>query len=99
MIAHETKHRRTITDGITVYSGYAKELADNGLQADARIGLCIAPAIGQFDEIIYLTTNGDCVLVGWLEDDEFVACDDWKDVCDHPDFEWARKTLAAEFLA
>ena len=98
MITHETNQRKVIADSIEVYSGYAKQLADNGISGDKCLALMIAPAIGGFDEYLYLDGNGDPVLVGWLADGEFVASDNWVEDCDSPEYDWAATVINAEFL-
>ena len=82
--------RTFITNRIEVWHGYAKNMGDNGLTADALVSCCLAPAVhadsadpyttpGQY---IYLTTNGDPVLIGWLSEGGFELADGTSDVID-----------------
>jgi len=65
-----SKRAKWITANVAVWSAYARELGDNGKAGDERIALMVAPSVSTDDEYLYLETNGDPVLVGWIEDDE-----------------------------
>jgi hypothetical protein len=56
-----------ITNTIAVDSDNEIEIGDNGETADARVALMKAPQIGGDDFFVYLSTNGDPVLVGWID--------------------------------
>jgi len=63
--------------GIAVHSYFAKDLGDNGLAGDMASSCMMAPAVDTSDIYVYMTTNGDDVLLGCLDDDgEFKLCDD-----------------------
>lgn len=57
---------------VNVWCGYARDLGDNGLSADAKCTLHIAPAVEDADEYIWMETNGDPLMIGWLEDGQVV---------------------------
>jgi len=59
--------RYYITNTIAVDSDNEVEIGNNGENADARVALMRAPQVGGEDYFVYLQTNGDPVLVGWID--------------------------------
>lgn len=92
----ETKTTTYIAGGLQVWSRYARELATHGEQADACITLWAAPQVGDENEWLYLTTNGDPVVVGVIEDGEVEWSQDtdtWRDL---PEWAWIHEAIADE---
>lgn len=56
------------TKSVLVWSGYAHCLGDNGLLADAKVTLMIGPAVKSEDQCIWIETNGDPLIIGWVND-------------------------------
>jgi hypothetical protein len=90
----EIKH---ITANIKVWAKYAQEIADNGRRGDDRQILMIGPdASGQNEEWVYLETNGDPVLVGWVDDDTpsgYAASNEFAPHLDNPECHWIVEAL------
>ena len=67
---------KAIGDGATgivmVWSGYAREIGTNGEGGDRCCTLMIGPAVKTGDEYLWIDTNGDPLMIGWLEDGEVV---------------------------
>ncbi len=58
------------TNDTAVWSHCAVELADNGETGEKRIKLLRAPEVGHgIREWLYLTTNDDPIILGWLDND------------------------------
>ena len=93
MYNHDTHLRKWITDEIEVWARYSITLDHNGEAADARQWLKVGPAVGGKEEIVWLETNGNPILLGYREDDDDVEfCED----TEVPD--WVRSALADEVL-
>lgn len=79
---------------VEVYSEYARELDDNGLQDDDHCTLMIAPQVNAKCELLYMTTNGDDVLIGWFDDDgRYEQSDSVAEWIDAPDCDWLREAI------
>ncbi len=95
MQLNKTKH---ISNEIEIYIGFAKNLGDNGKSADACMLCMIAPEVDGRNEWVYLTTNGDPVMVGCIDQDgELEMSDDAKEWIDNEDMDWLRDIIATEF--
>lgn len=87
-----------ISPANTVWSRYAIELGDNGKPADACMTLMIAPADdASEDEFVYIETNGDPVLVGWLDGGEVRLADNAHEWIDDEAMAWVRPLLEEHF--
>ena|SRR5690554_2433750 len=89
---HATKY---ITRDLAVWGRYAKSIADNGEQADHGISLMLAPEVGGQTEYLYLETNGDPVLVGWLDDGEVELADEAREWIEDDSMAWLRDAIEA----
>lgn len=76
-----------ITNSIRVFDNFAKEIA----RGETGI-LKIAPECNGETLYVYLETNGDPVLVGWVEDD-FTYDDGVTAWINDDSFEWLRVAL------
>ena len=92
-----TSNTKHISRSIKVWSGYAITLGDNGETADAKVTLMQAPEVGVSNEYLYLDTNGDPVLIGWIEDGEVRDATEGEDADSIDEWlkqEWLRDSLA-----
>jgi hypothetical protein len=104
-MGNATKHVGTGDGGsVEVWSGYAREVADNGRGADARCTLYVAPAVSSPDQYLYMETNGDPVMIGWLEDGEvrlneaqFVGAGGRVVDLNREDMRWVREAIESEY--
>ena len=84
--------------GIAVHSYFAKDLGDNGLAGDMASSCMMAPAVDSEDVYVYITTNGDDVLLGCLDEDgEFELWDEDNDWIGITSMGWLRDILNVEF--
>jgi len=75
-MTHEVNKKTHISNDTEVYTGFAKDLGDNGLRDDASMTCMIAPEVNGDGEWVYLTTNGDPVIVGYIDTDGDLELDD-----------------------
>jgi len=96
------EHRPTlhIASTIQVWHRYAVEIGSNyASQPDAQQALWIAPEVkGEGVEWLYLTTNGDPVVVGWLDGEEVDWSDDAKEWMDNPENAWIERAIQDNLL-
>ena len=79
-----------VTNNISVYIDYAIKLAEH--PTDKNVRLLRAPTT-TMAELIYLTSNGDDTIVGWLDDD-VIEVDDFSPILLSEESEWIREALA-----
>lgn len=102
-----TTNTKSIGDGayeiIKVWGGYAIEIGDNGETADARVALMLGPAVESEDQYLWIETNGDPLMIGWLEDGsvvyneaEFVGVGGRIVDMEHEGMEWIARLIDEE---
>lgn len=87
---------------LLVWSGYAHELGDNGQIADAKVTLLIGPAVESTDQYLWIETNGDPLMIGWLNDQGGIDYNDAEIVgsggrivdLDEEDMRWVSDAIA-----
>jgi hypothetical protein len=86
---------RAIRPGIMVWHRYALPQTDNGEPGDRSITLWIAPEVGGDDDTqwLYLTTNGDPVIVASLNDAAITVHDDAVAWLEQDQYSWVREVL------
>ena len=95
--------RMHISNEVEVWHGYAHQIGVNGKQGDAGIICWQAPQVGGDEQWVYLTTNGDPVIVGTAEDDGghsltvLTVDPDTATWWDGDDNAWLRDVLEAEY--
>ena len=94
-MSHEVNKTTHISNDIEVYSGFAKDLGDNGKAADACITCMLAPEADGRGEWVYLTSNGDPSVVGYIDEaGDLEMSDEAKEWIDSDDMKWLRDILA-----
>lgn len=73
---------KTIQGNDVVWSRYAIKIGDNGKPSDARIVLRMAPGLNDNLEWIYIETNSDPHLVGFVVDGPDDSLDLHVELCD-----------------
>jgi hypothetical protein len=104
-MGNATKHVGTGDGGsVEVWSGYAREVADNGRGADARCTLYVAPAVSSPDQYLY---HGDQRRPGHdrlaedgevrLNEAQFVGAGGRVVDLNREDMRWVREAIESEY--
>ena len=95
---HEVNKKTHISNDTEVYTGFEKDLGDNGLRDDASMTCMIAPEVNGDGEWLYLSTNGDPVVVGYIDTDgELELSDDAREWMNADDMRWLQSILMDVF--